>query len=163
MAIRTDVFYRETAQQALNDAGFFEPPLDMAAVAGKIGVPVRKVRLPSFFSGAIVAEDGLPVMIVNTARDEQHQRNTLAHMLGHIIEVLRVEGTSYPRGASEHRVADVIAAELVLPGEMVAQEARKWFNDYRYLARLFGVTEGEMLAKMKTLGLIRDRGIHWDY
>jgi hypothetical protein len=46
---------------------------------------------------------------------------------------------------------------------MVKEQARKWFNDYRYLARLFGVTEGEMLSKMRMLGLIKSHGIMWDY
>lgn len=163
MAIKTDAYYREVVQRVLDREGFAEPPLDMPAVATALGVPVRGVHLPAFFSGAIVAEDGMPVFVVNAARDELHQRATLAHMIGHVVEVLEVEGGTYPRNASDHRLADVMGSELVLPGNMVAEEARKWFNDYRYLARLFGVSEGEMLEKMKALGLIRDRGIHWDY
>ena len=80
-----------------------------------------------------------------------------------MIEVLRDEGSSYPRGTGEHRVANVIGAELILPEFMVVEQARLWFNDHRYLARLFAVTEGEILAKMKDLGLVKDRGIQWDY
>ena len=46
---------------------------------------------------------------------------------------------------------------------MVVEQARKWFNDYRYLARLFGVSESDMMEKMRDLGLIKSRGVVWDY
>lgn len=161
--LKTDRYFRDLAQDALKEAGFSEPPLDMREVSESVGVPVRALRLPSIFSGALVYEDGLPVFIINATRDDLHQRATLAHLLGHVIEVLRDEGATYPRGSGDHRVANVIGAELILPEYMVVEQARLWFNDHRYLARLFGVTEGEILAKMKDLGLIKDRGIRWDY
>lgn len=161
--LKTDQYFRDMAQDALKEAGFIEPPVEMRTVAEAIGIPVRPARLPGFFSGALVYEDGMPVIIINAARDELHQRSTLAHMLGHVVHVLHEADAGYPRATGDHRVAEVMGSELVLPGFMVADQARKWFNDHRYLARLFGVTEGEMLAKMKSLGIIKDRGIQWDY
>lgn len=161
--LKTDAYYRDLAADALRQAGILEPPVDMRVVADTIGVPVRPVRLAGFFSGMLVSEEGMPVMVVNATRDELHQRSTLAHMIGHVVIMLAEEGATYPRNVADHRPADVVGAELVLPEFMVADEARKWFNDYRYLARLFAVTEGEMMEKMKGLGLIKDRGIHWDY
>lgn len=161
--LKTDAYYRGLAEEALKEAGFVEPPVDVRAVADSLGIPVRLARLPTFFSGALVYEDGMPIFVVNVARDESHQRTTLAHMIGHVVQVLREDGGAYPRAMGDHRPADVIGAELLLPDFMVADQARKWFNDHRYLARLFGVTEGEILQKMKSLGLIKDRGIHWDY
>lgn len=161
--LKTDAFYRELADKALQDAGIVEPPVDMKVLAELLGVPVRHPRLPGFFSGMLVYEEGMPVFVVNATRDEPHQRATLAHMIGHVIAVLNDEGSSYPRNTADHHPADVIGAELVLPEPIVASEARKWFNDYRYLARLFAVTEGEMMEKMQALGIIKDRGIRWDY
>jgi hypothetical protein len=38
-----------------------------------------------------------------------------------------------------------------------------WFNDYRYLSRLFGVPEGTMLERMRELHLVKNQGIMWDY
>ena len=47
---------------------------------------------------------------------------------------------------------------------MVAEQARLWFNDFRYLARLFGVSEEQMLERMREMGLINGpQGVVWDY
>lgn len=161
--LKTDAYYRGVANRALAEAGIVEPPVDMRVLAESIGVPVRYPRLPGFFSGMLVYEDGMPVFVVNATRDEPHRRATLAHLIGHVIVVLDSEGATYPRNTADHHPAIVVAGELILPETIVASEARKWFNDYRYLARLFAVTEGEMMEKMKGLGIIKDRGIRWDY
>ena len=106
----------------------------------------------------------MPVVILNSARNEVLQRAALAHVLGHLLVVLDDPSEGFPRDVqSEHREANVIASELVLPTNVVLEQSRKWFNDYRYLARLFAVAESEMLGKMREMGLIKDRGIYWDY
>lgn len=164
MPLHSAAYYRRLAGDALEKAGVDEPPVPLEAVAARFGVPVRPVSLPSFFSGAAVNEDGLPVLLINVARSEEHQRRTLAHLIGHMLLVLDDPAGTYPRNtAAEHQEADVVAAELVLPEPLVRDQALKWFNDHRYLARLFGVTEGEMVARMQELGLIKQRGILWDY
>jgi Zn-dependent peptidase ImmA (M78 family) len=122
------------------------------------------VTFPSWFRGAIVAEDGMPVIIVNSAIPLEIRRNALAHMLSHILMRLNDPHAIYPRDTQEpHREADVMAGQFVLPDGMVVEQARKWFNDYRYLARLFGVSESDMMEKMRDLGLIKSRGVVWDY
>jgi hypothetical protein len=50
-----------------------------------------------------------------------------------------------------------------MPEYLVREQAGKWFNDYRYLARLFGVSESDMMAKMRDLGLMKAHGMSWDY
>ena len=164
MPLHSATYYRRLAADALEKTGVDEPPVPLDAVAARIGVPVRMVRLPSFFSGAAVNEDGLPILLINAERPEEHQRRTLAHLIGHLLLVLDDPGATYPRNtAVEHQEADLVAAELVLPEPLVRDQALKWFNDHRYLARLFGVTEGEMVDRMQELGLIKQRGILWDY
>ncbi len=164
MPLHSAAYYRRLASDALEKAGVAEPPVPLDAVAARFGVPVRMVSLPSFFSGAAVNEDGLPVLLVNVQRGEEHQRRTLAHLIGHLLLVLEDPAATYPRdSAVEHRDAELVAAELVLPESLVRDQALKWFNDHRYLARLFGVTEGEMTDRMQELGIIKQRGILWDY
>jgi len=47
---------------------------------------------------------------------------------------------------------------------LVRDQAAKWFNDHRYLARLFGVPEQRMLDKLRDLGIVKSHGsIFWDY
>ena len=163
MPLRTDAFYRSLAEKALRDAGVTEPPVPIEALAAKLCIPIRRVAMPSFFSSAIVAEDGLPVIILNTSKDEYAWRKALAHEMGHMLVVLNDPEGAYPRYIGEHPDAEAIADELMAPAYLVHDQAQKWFNDYRYLARLFGVGEQEMLEKMVAMGLIHQRGITWDY
>jgi hypothetical protein len=163
VALRTDAYYRNLARDALRDAGVVEPPVTVESVARRVGVPIKIIELPVWFSGAIVYEDGMPVILVNAAIGETGIRRALGHMLGHILVVLDDSTAGYPRDNPDHHTADVISEELTVPGDMVGEQAKKWFNDYRYLARLFGVGEDEMLEKMRDLGLIKSRGITWDY
>jgi Zn-dependent peptidase ImmA (M78 family) len=162
--LRTDSYYRSLAEAALKEAGVSEPPVPIEDIARGYGIPVRDVSLPSFFGGAIVNEDGLPVILVNTAKEEHARRKILAHLVGHVVVVLGDPEGAYTRDAVEvHVDADNVADELLTPAYLVIDQAQKWFNDYRYLARLFGVTEDEMMQKMLNMGIIKQRGIHWDY
>lgn len=162
--MRSDMHYRQIAADALERASIDEPPVPLDVLATDVGIPVRPVHLPSFFSGALIAEDGMPVALVNDVLEEDDRRRTLAHLLGHALIVLADPGESYPRNAvKEHREADAAANELLLPERLVREQSRKWFNDYRYLARLFGASENEMVARMRELGIIKARGVYWDY
>jgi Zn-dependent peptidase ImmA (M78 family) len=163
VALRTEAYFRAVAAEALERAGCVEPPVSVESIAGSLGIPVRYVNLPAFFTSALVSEDGLPVMVVNWAKPELDRRSAVAHMLGHVLLVLDGD-KGYPRQEPDHRDADSIARELVLPTSMVVDQARLWFNDYRYLARLFGVAEVTMLERMKEMGLIKGPdGVLWDY
>lgn len=163
MALNTDSYYRELAEDTLKRAGITEPPVPIAAVAEYFALPVRPVEVSGFFHAATVNEDGLPVVLLNVRKDEPTQHQALAHLLGHLLIVMASPGVSYPRDNPDHRTADVVAEELLMPSSMVREQASKWFNDHRYLARLFGVTEQQMMRKMLDLGIIKQRGVLWDY
>lgn len=164
MALKTDAYYRSIAMQALSSVGCSEPPVPVEAIISALGVPIRAVNLPQFFTAATVYEDGLPVMVLNWAKSEYERRDALAHMLGHVLLVLDDPDSGFPRDAGEHRDADIVARELTMPIEMVIDQARLWFNDYRYLSRLFGVSEDAMLARMRDLGLVKGPDVDvWDY
>ncbi|MDI6691850.1 MAG: ImmA/IrrE family metallo-endopeptidase [Anaerosomatales bacterium] len=164
MALRADAYYRQLAERAVRESGIEEPPVPVAAVAEKMGVPIFRAAFPVWFTGMLVHEDGMPLIVLNAAKDKTIQDTAIAHLLGHILILLDDASERYPKGDTEgHRAADVVAEELILPGFMVIDQAAKWFNDYRYLARLFGVSEKRMLEKMQALGLIKLKGILWDY
>lgn len=164
VGLRSNAYYRQLAEKAITELGPIEPPVPMDGLAARYRIPVRLVKMPGFFHGAIINEDGLPVIVLNSVKDEYVHRVTLAHMLGHVFILLSDSEYTYPRDRSlEHPEADVIADELLMPAKLVSEEAQKWFNDYRYLARLFGVTEQDMMARMRDLGIIKAQGIMWDY
>jgi Zn-dependent peptidase ImmA (M78 family) len=164
VALRSDTYYAQLAEDAIRNSHIQEPPISVDVLADSYGIPVRKVTFPAFFAGAIVNEDGLPVILVNSVKDEAIQRKTLAHLVGHVLIVLGDPEEGYPRNtAMEHGDADRVADELIMPSSMVGDQAAKWFNDHRYLARLFGVEEQDMMRKMLEMGIIKQHGIMWDY
>ena len=163
MTLRTEAYYRQVAEDALRSAGVTEPPVSIGELVASLSIPVRPVNLPAFFTAATIYEDGLPVMVVNYAKPEIERRRALAHMLGHVLLLLADHDDAFPRANAAHSDADLVARELITPSSLVIEQARTWFNDYRYLSRLFGVSEGVMLDRMRELGLITDRGIMWNF
>jgi Zn-dependent peptidase ImmA (M78 family) len=144
-------------------AGYTDPPVSLSGIARHLGVPVRALPLPIWSTGALIYEDGLPAILMNSTRPDDIQRRALGHMLGHMLAVIDDAAATYPRALEDHHAADVMSDEFEMPGFLVRDQAQKWFNDYRYLAGLFGVTEEQMFNRMQDLGLIKSRGIVWDY
>ena len=164
MGLKSDAYYRGLVEAEVRAAGYTEPPVSVPAIARHLGVPIRTLALPVWFTAALVYEDGLPAILLNPTRPDESQRRALGHLLGHLLAVIDDASATYPRGTlDQHHEADIMAEEFDMPGFMVRDQAQKWFNDYRYLAGLFGVTEEQMFAKMQQLGLIKSRGIVWDY
>ena len=164
MALRTQAYYRRVAEAALATGGIVDPPVPVQQLIESLGIPIVQVNLPQFFTAATVSEDGLPTMVINCARPEHERQLALAHMLGHMLLVLDDPTNKFPRDTQDHSDADRVARELVMPAVMVVEQARLWFNDYRYLARLFGVGEADMLDRMRDLGILSDQqSIRWSY
>jgi len=164
VTLRTQAYYRRVAEEALAQAGVTDPPVPITRIIENLGIPVVPVNLPQFFTAATVYEDGLPTMIVNFARAEHERQSALAHMLGHVLLLMDDSANTFPRDSADHSEAEHIAHELMMPAVMMVEQSRLWFNDYRYLARLFGVGEGAMLERMRELGIVGDQqGIRWDY
>ncbi|MDO9556667.1 MAG: ImmA/IrrE family metallo-endopeptidase [Coriobacteriia bacterium] len=164
MSLHTDAYYRLLAEDVIKKAGIEEPPVPIDDITRFLGVPVLSLELPLWFTAALIYEDGMPSVLVNTTKEPDTQRAGLGHVLGHLLVLMADVSENYPKGSTyEHHEADIIADELEIPEFMVRDQAKKWFNDYRYLARLFGVTEKRMLERMQQMGIIKNRGIIWDY
>lgn len=164
MTVRDAAYYRRLVEDELRAAGFVEPPVSVEAVAAHLGVPVHEMPLPLWFTAALVYEDGMPSILVNSARPLAVRRAGLGHLLAHILVVLADPAERYPRDTdAEHAVADAMSAEFATPEFMVRDQAQKWFNDYRYLAGLFGVDEVRMFEAMRDLGIIKSKGVIWEY
>jgi Zn-dependent peptidase ImmA (M78 family) len=157
VGLRTQAYYRNVAEDALAAAGVFEPPVPVTKIIESLGIPI-------FFTAATISVDGLPSMIVNYAQTEATRREALAHMLSHMLLMLDDAANVFPRDSGDHGDADLLAHELTMPSTMVIDQSRLWFNDFRYLARLFGVGEAAMLERMRELGIVNNQqGIRWDY
>lgn len=164
VTLRDAAYYRRLVETELRSAGFDEPPVAVEVVAAHLGVPVRALQLPLWFTAALIYEDGMPAILLNASRPLAVRRAGLGHLLGHMLLVLADSSAKFPRDTQEqHSEAELMSAEFVMPEYMVRDQAQKWFNDYRYLAGLFGVTEVQMFEAMRELGLIKSKGVLWEY
>lgn len=164
VGLKTQAYYRKVAEDALTNAGVVEPPIPVGKIIESLGIPMIPVNLPLFFTAATINTDGLPVMVVNFAQPEAVRREAMSHMLSHMLLLLDDPSNTMPRDAAEHADADVLSHELTMPATMVIEQSRLWFNDFRYLARLFGVGEAAMLERMRELGIVtQQQGVRWDY
>lgn len=154
--IYTDAYYRKQAEDLLLRFGVREPPVDVGAIARRLGLDVLELSLPSWFFGVLMRVGGDPYIVVNKHMPQHRKRFTLGHEIAHYL--LHGGEFAYMKNCRRedfHREADVFAAELCMPAALVRREAARWFNDYRYLARLFGVSETAMVRKMQEMRLLR--------
>lgn len=156
MAIYTDVYYRKKAEDLAREAGFKAPPIDVRAVAAKLNLEIVELSLPTWFFGVLMKVEGDPYIVINKMMPDHRKNFTIGHEIAH--HILHNDELCHMKNSKRsyfHREADIFAAELCMPTYMVQAEAKKWFNDYRYLASLFGVSEIAMVRKMQELGLLR--------
>lgn len=154
--IYTDAYYRQQADDLLARFEVDDPPVDVAGLAGHMGIDVVELSLPSWFFGVLMRVEGDPYIVLNKVMPEHRKRFTIGHEIAHFV--LHGQDFAYMKNCRRdefHREADVFAAELCMPSALVRREAAKWFNDYRYLSRLFGVSETAMVRRMQELRLLR--------
>jgi Zn-dependent peptidase ImmA (M78 family) len=157
VAIYSDTYYRKRAEELVRECGVRGAPVDTRAIAEHLGIEVVELTLPSWFFGVLMRVEGEPYIVLNRSMPDHRKRFTLGHEIAHFK--LHTGEFAYMKNCkreSYHREADIFAAELCMPEFLIRQEANNWFNDYRYLAREFGVSETAMVRRLKELGLLRD-------
>lgn len=157
MALVTYVQYRQQAEALAKEFGYMEPPVDVRAIAEGLGIEIIEMTLPSWFFGVLVNIKDEFYISLNKGMPEHRKNFTIAHEIAH--HEMHGEELAYMKNAKReyfHREADVFAAELCMPTEMVRAEAAKWFNDYRFLAGQFGVSETAMVRKLQELQILRN-------
>lgn len=155
-------YIRKQADELLEKLKVEGPPVDVKLIAQKLGIEVVEMTLPTWFFGTLLNIKGSYYIVVNRLMPETRKKFTLAHEIAHYA--LHGEQLCYMKNCKRdyyHREADAFAAELCMPSVMVKREARNWFNDYKFLARIFEVGEVAMVRKMQELGLIKGTDYTW--
>jgi Zn-dependent peptidase ImmA (M78 family) len=158
----THWYLRKQAGKLIEESGADSPPINLAGIAGKLGIEIIEMTLPTWFFGTLLNIQGSYYIVVNRLMPETRKRFTLAHEIAHYA--LHEDKLCYMKNCKRdyfHREADAFAAELCMPSEMVKKEARAWFNDYKFLARIFNVSEVAMVRKMQEIGLIQGSDYAW--
>ena len=165
VGLRTQAYFRKVAEDALASAGVFEPPVPVTKIIESLGIPI----LPGESAALLHRRPPSTPTACRSWSSTTPSPSPLAEKpsrtcSSHLLLVLDDPSNVFPRDTGDHSDADMLAHELTMPATMVIDQSRLWFNDFRYLARLFGVGEAAMLERMRELGIVNNQqGIRWDY
>lgn len=157
MALTTYVQFRRQAEKLVRGIGFDQPPVNQYTLAERLNIEIVEMTLPSWFFGVLINLKGDFYITLNKGMPEHRKNFTIAHEIAHH----QLHGTelAYMKNCKRdffHREADVFAAELCMPTFILKTEARKWCNDYRWLAKEFSVSETAMVRKLQELGILKN-------
>ena len=157
MALTTYVQFRRQAEALIKETGFDQPPVNQYKLAESLNIEIVEMTLPSWFFGVLINLEGDFYITLNKGMPEHRKNFTIAHEVAHH----QLHGTelAYMKNCKRdffHREADVFAAELCMPTSILKKEARKWCNDYQWLAKMFAVSETAMVRKLQELGILRN-------
>lgn len=161
-----------------------EPPIDVEAMAERVGFPIRWQALPSTYRGGVEGTAGHRVIVLNRNypfQSEGERRWVIAEELGHAIlehgTLVASEEPDLPHGMREperqakESTAKAFAAELLMPAASVRQGFQReqslvlqaFGTEERShairsvvadLARQFGVSQRAMRIRLRELGLL---------
>jgi len=101
---------------------------------------------PLFTGISLIGDDGFRLVIVNELLAPPRRAFTLAHELGHVAMEHRP-----PRRAMCERLANVYAAELLMPYDRLVRQVRRFGANPRILAQCNGVSLSAMRRRLEAL------------
>lgn len=138
-------------------------PVDVEAIAARMGVEVLRGDLGAISGQVRTTDDGRTVVTINPNESRVRQRFTLAHELGHVAlghlrgrsQLLRDDSNTFRMSAGpQEREANAFAAALLMPADAVRYALQngmaKTLDD---MARLFRVSKAAMYWRVNNLGL----------
>jgi len=138
-----------------------EAPVDLEGLAAKLGLAVEYAELPSGLSAQLRREGPVYVIRINRRHTAPRQRFTLAHMIAHYLlhrDLIGegIEDDALYRsglGPAFESEANRLAAELLMPAELVRRLHRSGLRSAEALAAAFQVSEEAMRIRLEQLGL----------
>lgn len=145
-----------------------EPPVDLAIVAGRLGIEVHQRPFVEQIDGLYLRLPGAPPVIAlnnSYVKPDVRRRFTLAHEIGHHLLSRRISpgrrlfffDTAKTRRTLMERCCDRFAALLLMPEHLV----RQYHQELAYntgqrvgvMAQRFGVSAWAMRRRLRELGL----------
>jgi len=174
------------AKDLLHQFDLFKAPVDLIKLCNEMEIPVNvSTTLEKLYSGDISVDSKGQVNIwVNAMGNNNRQRFTLAHEIGHLINdiIPHIENhqakkfedpaTNFQRSGTpsiEEYRANTFAADLLMPEELIIKEGKKIINFLKNkfetetinqdifiekMSEKFSVSKQAMDIKLKVLGLI---------
>lgn len=114
---------------------------------------------PFKVSGVTAWAEGLWMIALNGGEPETRQRFSLAHEFKHVLDApfkafLYPAQLGYSSKECHEWVADIFAANLLMPKTWIKKHWHDGIHDVRQLARLFDVSQDAMRIRLATLGFL---------
>lgn len=171
--MRKDAIERK-AQLLLRQYGNDDIPVDVDLIAKRLKIKITEAELPDETSGVIQKVDnGVSTILSNSRHAKVRQKFTIAHELGHFLlssksgifvdkKIYFRDSRTQPASDPEEIVANIFAAELLMPTHHVKRELNRIIkngvidiedNIIAPLAEKFEVSTIAMSIKLQNMGL----------
>jgi Zn-dependent peptidase ImmA (M78 family) len=171
-------YIRELVGELLKANRIRSAPIDVEAIAKRLGIEIRRELAPDDLSGFILRDKQLnrPVIGVNRGHHPRRQRFTIAHEIGHFMlhkgeqlhvdrinagfVVRRRDGRSKEGTDVEEKEANLFAAELLMPSRFIKRDITEvGFSlmdecAIRELAEQYQVSTAALTFRLAHLGYI---------
>lgn len=161
-----DIALIDTPEKLLKFAesqGLDSVPLNVAAVAEKVGIRIEYISLENDLSGILYKdeEDDSWVMQVNEDHHPNRRRYTIAHELGHFCLhrhlKQRFEDKIFFRGGEANKPewqANDFAGAILMPEDKFREMVRSGVSKVEVLAKEFKVSTLALRIRAKNLGIL---------
>lgn len=134
------------------------PPVDVQAVAARLGFTIMEYDFPDSMSAVTFIEDGIKAIGVNRDHAPVRRRFSAAHELGHFlnghepVDHAATHVDTRPSYFNPHnrqeREADEFAAELLMPLPWLKRDVGRLGLNVTALAQLYEVSEQAMWIQL---------------
>lgn len=165
------------ATKLLQEANITKAPVNVEALAARVGAMVSYDVLKEDLSGVLVKDKARVVIGVNSFHAKTRQRFTIAHEIGHLMlkhkgdvfvdqTVMRRDGRSAQAIDPQEIAANQFAAELLMPRDFVIKAVQRWqakrpdlssISLVDELAEEFQVSPQAMEYRLTNLGMFMPR------
>jgi len=164
---------QKEARTLLENFNLQNTPVDVLALANKLGVRVIFQDLDDDISGLLVIKDNRPTIGINDAHHPNRQRFTLAHELGHYVlhkkfddlfidsKLIYYRDKSSSDGVQQREAeANSFAAEVLMPTALIRKYLKEKEPDLsdefatQRMASTFGVSEQALTIRLTRLSLL---------
>lgn len=159
---------RASRQKAIDILGLCKidsTPIDLDAIAKKLGLQIVPYEFPDSMSALFLIEEGIRAIGVNKNHSMVRQRFSVAHELGHFVsghedfshdnvEHIDREKKYLNRFHRMEEEADEFAAELLMPEFLLNKDFSLLNGDIEALAKKYEVSQQAMTIQLINLKLL---------
>lgn len=164
---------QKKARTLLGKFNFQDIPIDVRALAKKLGVRVIFQDLDDDISGLLVIKNDRPTIGVNDAHHPNRQKFTIAHELGHYVlhrdiddlfidsKLIYYRDKSSSDGVQQREIeANSFAAEVLMPATLIRKYLKEKEPDLsneftmQRMASAFNVSEQALTIRLTRLSLL---------